>query len=62
MMFTEGTVAHIHKYYCPQLSDNLISPQHIFTQNSTSFAGFDVQYSEMDNANVCLYQSLEFSF
>jgi hypothetical protein len=26
VMFTDGTVAHIHRYYCPQLSETLISP------------------------------------
>ena len=37
MMFTDGSVAHIHMYYCPQLSEILISPQHICAQNSNLF-------------------------
>jgi hypothetical protein len=61
MMFTDGTVAHIHMYYCPQLSETLISPQHICTQNTNSFAGFDIQSHDMDNAYVCSYQSPDFS-
>ena len=61
MMFTDDTVAHIHMYYCPQLSETLISPQHICAQNSNSFAGFDVQCRDMDNAYVCFYRSPDFS-
>jgi hypothetical protein len=61
MMFTDGTVAHIHLYYCPQLSETLISPQHICTQNTNSFAGFDIQCCDMDNAYVHFYQSPDFS-
>ena len=61
MMFTDGTVAHIHMYYCPQLSETLISPQHICIQNSNSFAGFDIQCRDMDNAYVRFYQSPDFS-
>jgi hypothetical protein len=61
MMFTDGTVAHIHMYYCPQLSEILISPQHICTLNTNSFAGFDIQCRDMDNSYVCFYKSPDFS-
>ena len=60
-MFTAGTVTHIHMYYCPQLSETLISLQHICTQNSTSFASFHIQCRDMDNAYVSFYQSPDFS-
>ena len=61
MMFTDGTVTHIHLFYFSQLSETLISPQQICAQNFNSFAGFDVQCHDMDNANICFYQSPDVS-
>jgi hypothetical protein len=52
LQFIQGTVERILMYYCPQLSETLISPQHICAQTENLFSGFDIRCQDMDQASI----------
>jgi hypothetical protein len=52
LQFLQGFVERILMYYCPQLSETLISPQHICAQTENLFSGFDIPCQDMDQASI----------
>jgi hypothetical protein len=50
--FLQGTVERIKMYYCPQLSETLISPQHICTLSDNLFTGFDICCRNLDQTSI----------
>ena len=57
LFFTNGTTAEIMMYYCPQISETLISPQHICSQSYNNFSGFEIHCRNMDTAFVRFFRS-----
>ena len=62
LFFTNGTTAEIMMYYCPQLSETLISPQHICSQSYNNFSGFEIHCRNMDSAFVRFFRSSDDHF
>jgi hypothetical protein len=52
LQFLQGSVERILMYYCPQLSEMRISPQHICAQSETPFSGFDIRCRDMNKASI----------
>jgi hypothetical protein len=53
LQFLHGSVERILMYYCPQLSETIISPPPpICAQPETPFSGFDMRCRDMDKAPI----------
>ena len=52
LQFSDGSTTPVIMYYCPQLSETLLSPQHICTQTSNNYSGFDICCQDLDQAYI----------
>jgi hypothetical protein len=52
MVFANGTAEHLKMYYCPQISETLISPQAMCADASITFSGFDIHCQDLNNPYV----------
>jgi hypothetical protein len=49
MVFANGTTERLKMYYCPQISETLISPQAMCADASITFSGFDIHCQDLNN-------------
>ena len=52
MVFANGTTERLKMYYCPQISETLISPQAMCADASITFSGFDIHCQDLNNPYV----------
>jgi hypothetical protein len=62
LQFLQGTVERNKLYFCPQLSETLISPQHICTLSDNLFTGFDIHCRNLDQAYIRFFSQSGFYY